>query len=287
MDQKNLQMRIRQDGHLKLDRTAYELHSVELFGPERIIRASDTVAFRVTKPGKVPPKSEIKTVGEQPEGFGKGVDWDPADAGLALVIFINPSDHLGVTIRGVKATDTIDFVSAVGIASFAEETENENISSLIGIAAAGADLAATAFGAPEAAPLIAAGEKFAQDRFQEKKVGTKRRDPFGVDPGSGLKARAEGGVIVSLPSAGTIYYSGDSDHQNRWIKQPGTRDSQHLPDHVREAFFLQGHPKDKRTATEAGDIFICAWDWFFEDNFGFYQLHVLLQRGSGKPPIID
>ena len=95
MNQENFQMRIRQDGHLKLDRTAYELHSVELFGPERIIRASDTVAFRVTKPGKVPPKSEIKTVGEQPEGFGKGVDWDPADAGLALVIFHQPFGPFG------------------------------------------------------------------------------------------------------------------------------------------------------------------------------------------------
>jgi hypothetical protein len=281
MDQKNLQMRIRQDGHLKLDRTAYELHSVELFGPKRII--SD----HGTKPGKVPPKSEIITVGEQPEGFGKQVVWDPADAGLALVIFINAADSLGVMISGVKATDTIDIVSANGIASFAEDTENENISSLIGIAAAGADLAASAFGAPEAAPLIAAGAKYAQDSFQEEKVRTKRRDAFGEDPGSGLKARAEGGPIVSLPSAGKIYYSGDSDHQERWIKQPGTRDDQHLPDHVRDAFFLQGYPKEKRTATEAGDIFICAWDWFFEDNFGFYQLHVLLQRGSGKPPIID
>jgi hypothetical protein len=241
----------------------------------------------VTKPGEVPPKSEIVTVGEQPEGFGKQVVWDPADAGLALVIFINPADDLGVMISGVKATDTIDFVAAAGIASFAEETENESIPSLIGIVAAGADLAANAFGAPEAVPVIAAGEKFAQDRFQEKKVKTKRRDAFGVDPGSGLKARAEGGVIVSPPSAGTIYYSGDSDHQERWIKKPGTRDSQHLPDHVRDAFFLQGRPKDKRTATEAGDIFISAWDWFFPDNFGFYHLHVLLQRGSGKPPVIE
>ena len=287
MDQKNLQMQISQDGHLKIDRTAYELQSVELFGPGMIIRASDTIAGRVTKPGKVPPKSEIKTVGEQPEGFGKQVDWDPADSGLALLIFINPADDLGVMISGVKATDTIDFVAAVGIASFAEETENEYTSSLIGIVAAGADLAAGDFGVPEATPLIAAGAKFAQDHFQANKVKTRRRDAFGVDPGSGLKARAEGGVIVSLPSAGTIYYSGDSDHQERWIKQPGTRDDQHLPDHVRDAFFLQGRQKDKRTATEAGDIYISAWDSKFEDNFGFYQLHVLLQRGSGKLPVIE
>ncbi len=279
MDRKDLQTRIRRDGHLKLDRTAYELHSVELFGPKRIIRDHRT------KPGQVPPKSEIISVGEQPQGFGKQVVWDSADAGLALVVFINPADHLGVMISGVKATDTIDVVSATGIASFAEDTENEGISSFIGIVAAGAGLAASAFGTPEAVPVISAGANFAQDRFQEKKVKTKRRDAFGVDPGSGHHAREEGGVAVSLPSAGTIYYSGDSDHTERWIKAPGTpRDSQHLPNHINAAFFLQGRPKDKGTATEAGDIFIYAWDWFFEDNFGFYQLHVLLQRGSGEFP---
>ena len=98
MDRKDLQTRIRRDGHLKLDRTAYELHSVELFGPKRIIRDHRT------KPGQVPPKSEIISVGEQPQGFGKQVVWDSADAGLALVVFINPADHLGVMISGVKAT---------------------------------------------------------------------------------------------------------------------------------------------------------------------------------------
>ena len=100
-----------------------------------------------------------------------------------------------------------------------------------------ATLAASDFGAPELAPVIGAAAKFAESRFQEKKVKTKRRDPFGEDPGTGAKARQEGGVIVSLPQPGVttqIYYSGNSDHEERWIKKPGTRDTAHLPDHVKK-----------------------------------------------------
>ena len=97
---------------------------------------------------------------------------------------MNAGDHLGVMISGARPTDRIDVVSATGIASFAEETENEGVGSLIGIVAAGATVAASAFGAPEAAPAIGAAEKYAKDRFKEKKVKTKRRDPFGEDPGS-------------------------------------------------------------------------------------------------------
>jgi hypothetical protein len=62
-----------------------------------------------------------------------------------------------------------------------------------------------------------------------------RRDPFGEDPGTGHKARAEGGVIVSMPEAKQIFYSGNGDHTDRWIKQPGVRDNAHRPDHVRNA----------------------------------------------------
>ena len=137
------------------------------------------------------------------------------------------------------------------------------------------------------APIIGAATKFAQDEFQEKKVKTKRRDPFGVDPGSGLKAREEGGVIISLPGAGQIFYSGNTDHRERWIKKPGTRDDAHMPDQVRDAFFLQKGRGNKRVAGTDGDIIIAPWDWKFGDNFGYYRLDVLLKRGNGKPPVIE
>jgi hypothetical protein len=211
--------------------------------------------------------------------------WHPDDAGLAVVVFLSAADYLGVMISGVRATDTIEFVDAVGIASFAEETENEGAGAIIGIVAAGASVAASAFGAPEAAPIIGAAAKFAESRFQENKVRTKRRDPFGEDPGTGHHARQEGGVLVSLPEARQIYYSGNSDHEERWIKKPGTRDTAHLPDHVKRAFFLQSGSSNKHAAGAEGDFIIYPWDHIFTDNFGFYRLNILLKRGSGRPPV--
>ena len=153
--------------------------NVERYGAKRVITASRTIAGRLAKADDPKPKSTIVTVGEHPDGFGKQVQWDASDYELALVIYLNAADPHGLMISGAKPTDTIEFVLADGLASFAEETENEGVGALIGIVAAGANLGAAAFGAPEAAPLIAAAEKFATEQFKEKQVKTKVRDPFG------------------------------------------------------------------------------------------------------------
>ena len=98
------------------------------------------------------------------------------------------------------------------------------------------------------------------------KVKTKRRDPFGEDPGSGHKARQEGGVLISLPEARQAYYSGNGDHEERWIKQPGTRDKAHYPSHVKHAFFLQSGSGNARVTGAEGDFIIYPWDHDFGDN---------------------
>jgi len=283
------QVQIGKKGALTASGTTYVQRNVALFGPKVVLPASRTIAARMTRPGQAIPKSTVVTIGEAPDGFGKQVLWHPDDAGLAVVIFLNAGDNLGVMISGAKPTDTIQFVSATGIASFAEETENEGVGAFIGIVAAGANVAAAAFGAPELAPVISAAAKFAQSRFQEEKVKTKRRDPFGEDPGTGHKARQEGGVIVSLPQAGQIFYSGNSDHEERWIKKPGTRNEAHLPDHVKGAFFLRAGSRARHVALDDGEFIISPWDHIFSDNFGFYRLHALLKRGSGifPDPVID
>jgi len=278
---------INKDARLAASRLAYIRRNTAVFGQAKVIPASRTIAGRFARSGEPRPRSTVTVVGEAPDGFGKQVMWAPEDAALAAIVFLNAGDSLGVMISGVKATDTIEFIFAGGLASFAEETENEGVGAFIGVVAAGATVAASAFGAPELAPVIGAAAKFAADRFQEKKVKTKRRDPFGEDPGSGHKARQEGGVLVSLPAARRMFYSGNGDHEERWIKEPGTRDDQHRPDHVKDAFFLQAGKSNKRTATQDGDIVIYPWDHIFEDNFGFYRLHVLLERGSGTPPVVD
>lgn len=284
------QAQIDKQGRLAATRGTYLKRNVALFGAKKVLPASKTIAALLTKPGQPKSKSRNVTIGEAPNGFGKQVLWDADDSALALMIFLNASDSMGVMISGVKATDTIELVTAAGLASFAEDTENEGAGAIIGIVAAGANATAAAFGAPEAKPIIDAGAKFAESRFQEKKVKTKVRTAFGVEPGTGLKARQEGGVLVSLPAARETFYSGDGDHTERWIKVDGTRDDAHRPPHVKNAFFLRSGSANKRMATTDGDILIYPWDAFFSDNFGFYRLHMLVKRGSGNlpdPPVVD
>jgi hypothetical protein len=279
------QAQIRKNGLVAADRTRFQLRNERLFGAKRVIRASDTIAGRLTKPGQDKPKSTVVVVGEAPDGFGKQVLWDPSDTALALIVFLNAADYLGVMISGVKQNDIIEIISATGLASFGEDTENEFAGAIIGIIAAGATATATAFGAPEAAPVIAAAAEFANTQFKQKQVKTLRRDPFGEDPGDGLKARQEGGVLVSGPAARQIYYSGDNDHEERWIKQPGTRDGAHLPDHVKHGAFLRSGVNFKDRASADGDIIIYPWDFDFLDNVGFYRLHVLVHHGP--PPVVN
>ncbi|MBI5031359.1 MAG: hypothetical protein HZB51_12590 [Chloroflexi bacterium] len=274
---------IAQHGKLAISHNMWLERNVALYGPKSMISASNTIAARFTKDGETKPKSKVVVVGQAPNGFGKQIDWDSGDAEIALVIFLNAADPLGVTISSVRAADTIEFVFAGGLASFAIETENEGIGSIIGLIAAGAKVGTIPFGVPELIPVIDATEKFAKSNFKEAQDDTKRRNPFGIDP-DGKLARQEGGVIISLPGAGRMFYSGESE--DRWIKEPGTRDEAHHPHHLVSAFYLQG--RTMRTAGADGDIAIYPWDWKFADNLGFYKLHVLLKRGnriSDGPPI--
>ena len=57
------------------------------------------------------------------------------------------------------------------------------------------------------------------------------------------------------------------------------------PNHVHDMFFL--HKQDLGTIArtlDAGDFVINPWDHKFEDNFGFYRLHILMERGNGQIP---
>ena len=281
-----VQSSINRAGVVNVSARSFVSRNTAFYGPARTLAARQTIAGRLTSAGQPTPKSTVVTIGESPDGFGKQVIWDPADEGIAVVIFLSAADPLGVMISGVKRTDTVEVVSSTGLASFDEDAKNEGAAAFIGIVAAGANLGAAAFGAPGLAPVIGAAAKFAKTQFKEEKVRTKRRDPFGEDPGTGLKARAEGGVLMSMPEARQAFYSGNGDHKERWIKVPGTRDDSHRPNHVLGASFLQAGSANIHAAGADGDLIIYPWDHKFEDNFGFYRLHVILKRGDGSftPP---
>jgi hypothetical protein len=236
-------------------------------------------------------RSSLTVVGGEglPDGFGKGFSWDRAEDEALLVMFVNAADPLGVSIEGLQPGDQVQVLSASGVASFSEDKGNPLASSIVGLVATGASIGLTAAGAPEVVPLVSAAEAFAKDRFKATNAKTKKRDAFGVDPGSGHKAREEGGVLVCLPEAGGTYYSGDDDHKNRWVQGSGLRTDDKMPQHVYGSFFpRQAEPvHNTRTVRQGGPMYVVPWDWKFEDNAGFYKVFVKLKKGNGsQPPVI-
>src|SRR5262249_38228694 len=230
--------------------------------------------------------SSLIAVGEPPPGFGKGFVWDRADPEIMLVMFINAADPLGVSIEGMQAGDTVQVLSASRIASFSSAKGNPLAASIVGLVAAGAKVVVGPEGAPQAVPAIDAAETFAKEQFKATNAKTKRRDAFGVDPGSGGKARQEGGLLVCLPEAGGTFYSGNGDHKERWVQKDGTRTVENMPAHFNyNAFFpRQGFPEhNTRMVRQTGPMYVLAWDHAFDDNAGFYKIFVKLTKGNGPP----
>jgi hypothetical protein len=274
------------NGHLAVTPGLYVATAATL-GTVRTVPPTETIAARVATgpaqdrpPGSTMPSSSVVQVGEAPDGFGKLVAWSDQDAELALVVFLNTADPLGVAIQGVKATDTMQLVSATGLASFGQDTEIKGWGALIGLVTSGVGLTAAAFGSNAAAPLISGGAAFAKDHLGEEKIGTLVRDPFGEDPKSHNKARQEGGVLVCAPAAQGIFSSGEDE--KFWIRKPGDRTDENRPEHVAagKSFFVR-RGMEPRTFDDAGDVYVVAWDFDFPDNVGFYELHLILRRGNG------
>jgi hypothetical protein len=232
----------------------------------------------VTKPAPNT-ASQLVQLGDSPNGFGKGVIWSRATDAILLVVFLNAADPLGISVSNVESTDTVTVISATGIASFSKDKGNPILSSIIGILGEGiADLAKlTGIGAA-AAPLINDATQFAQNQFKGTNAATDYRDAFGVEPKSGSVERQEGGVLVTLPGAGGPYYSGDSDHKNRWIKPGGSRDDAHRPPHVIYGFYPVQNAHNARPAGANGDVFLTPWDFAFDDNAGFYKIELAISK---------
>ena len=213
----------------------------------------------------------VRSVGRNPRGYGKVYNWGRVEKQITLVAYINPADPLGVAVTNLQSGDIVEITSATGMASFSDGN-GRLISSLIGAAA-------TAGGvfAPEASPFIRAGEEFAKENFARGNRG-KQRDPFGVD-NRGKYQKCEGGILISLPSAGGVYYSTEG-----CLKEKLARTEDIKPDHVEYGFFLvrpqNGEDQNWRRINNAGEMYILAWDRKFTDNQGYYMVMLRITQGD-------
>src|SRR4051812_46029630 len=121
------------DGRMQLTPKDYRRDAAATFGSAKRVPKRTTAAAKLAKQQLAPlgggtglhaPESTTHQVGNAPEGFGKYIGWSEKDQQLALVVFLNAGDSSGVAIQGVRATDRMEIVSAVGNASFSDETKN-------------------------------------------------------------------------------------------------------------------------------------------------------------------
>lgn len=218
-------------------------------------------------------------IGKAPDGFAPFFEWDRKAEEVRLSVLLNAADSIGAMIAGMKAGDTISITSASGIASFSQSS-GSLAASLIGLTASVAGGVVIAEGGnKDATKMIVDGAtKFAEAEFKKDKVKKKRRDAFGVDPGTQHKARQEGGVLICFPEAGGTLYSGKD--KKLWIKHHAPRTDAERPGHVTDGIFLvkgDTNHMSRRIGAD-GEIYIVAWDHKFRDNAGFYHVRLRLKR---------
>jgi hypothetical protein len=232
-------------------------------------------------------------VGTAPEGWSNGFEWCREQGQVLLAIFVNSASEPGIPISGLKAGDWLFVTGAARLsATFSKDKGNATALGITKVVATAADIAAVGLGQAELAPLISAGQSFAEAQFKGSGNGSKRRNVYGMDPASGTFHLQEGGVVVVLPGGDpSIAYSGDEDHTKKWLKKHEFRFDQNKPDHLASPNYFFPVPGQEYVMTNVrqvqsdGIAWILPWDFDFEDNVGSYALYVLVSQT--KPNIPD
>ena len=239
-------------------------------------------------------ESDDTTEGREGDFKQTRFKWDRVEREALFVMYVNAADPIGLTVEGLKAGDIVQITSISGLASFDEDDGNPTAAGLVGLLATGAEVALTISGNPEFIPLVEGANKFAQDQFKATKSKEKLRDGFGLVPERKLNfpdvtipsfmARQEGGIIVCLPEAGGAVYSGEGEE--RWVKKPGDRIDANRPKHATGCFFpiRSNETHNLRQLKSSGVVKILAWDHIFDDNAGFYEVVMHIQKGKLVEP---
>jgi hypothetical protein len=294
------------------------LHSA----PLKTVRAVSAVTGQ-------PTNSKITTVGNPPAGFGSIFQWDRSQPSALILVFINPADPMGVAIAGLQQGDLVQVRQATGLASFSKDTGNPLAASILtlvgdGAADAVAVLSPGAIFGSAAGPSAGSGTtsgtgsaagsasasssaisalqqtgKDAAALFQGTGNPEDFRDPFGIDPGSHVYKREEGGLVVCMPQNNGLVYSADQNHSRFWATIPTVNGQPRgLPTAYRQSasqapfFFIGQNPSNGQTANNSavcqagGAVYLLAWDWSFADNSGCYEVWVqLTQAGAVAAPL--
>lgn len=205
---------------------------------------------------------------------------------ISLWAVISANHDKGIVLDNVDSGDTVTIETASGIAAF-DQTSLKEVKSIITLMGAVAWTGAELVSDGEAAiftGLYNAGLKAIEDAMPDKVTST-RRDPWGMDPDGGDYAKDEGGLIVCMPEAHGAIYSDDDTHLQGDTKNKG-RIPEYYPQAIvdKNSFFPCTCDQGVRsgTARQAGAAVILAFDSKFDDNVGWYEVKITVERAS-KP----
>jgi hypothetical protein len=230
--------------------------------------------------------------------MGKMYSWDRSQQACLLAICVNASDPYGVAINGLKKGDVVTVLNPVGVCGFSKDTGHPFLSSLIGLLGEGAEDAVEALeGTTQFNNVIQSATQDLQNACKATGAPEKLRDPFGIQPGTSGFGLEEGGLVVMMPQAGGIYYSGDSNNRSVWATQPrsitaargcpaylGPPRGTVVNVNTLPLFFVGHNAPNSGVCTTDGTAYILAWDFAYGDNTGTYQLVVRVTQGSASAP---
>lgn len=216
--------------------------------------------------------------------------------GYGLWITLSSNDSKGIVIEGLLQGDNLAVTFAEGICSFSA-TDLSPIAGVVTVVGAITQVGLTvvsdgAFAA--AAPVFNAATTEIAGYFVDKTSDSKHRDAFGADP-NGVFQHDEGGVIVCMPEARSTIFSNENT-------QPGRDDSSdydkrgrliaYTPSLVKDdynSFFLCRDAADGTmngtVKLDSGEAALVAFDKSdaFDDNNGYYTLHLVITRAGNNP----
>lgn len=220
--------------------------------------------------------------------------------GYGLWITVSSNDPDGIVIDGLLQGDNLAVTFAEGVCSFAA-TDLSPIAGVVAVVGAvtAVGLTVVSDGAfAFAAPAFETATTEISKYFVGKKSDNKHRDVFGADPNGAFK-HVEGGVVVCMPEAKSTIHSNSKT-------QPGRDDAsdydtrgrivKYTPSLVKDdynSFFLCRDAVDGTmegtVKAGSGEAVLLAFDKSdaFDDNSGYYTLHVVITRSGSNPSEVE
>lgn len=237
------------------------------------------------------------TVGDVPKEWQSNIfHWGREDDQAFLLAFVNSAYEPGIGITGLQAGDWILVKEAARTsATFAKDKGAFGKQAMISLLASAAQGGIAHFAKEwqdAINPIIQTGQQLAAQGFKGTNEGTKQRDLYGRDPGTGKFQCQEGGVVIALPSEpsqdlSNIKSGDDSDSgKKRWIKRKAPRTDALIPNHLHDVFFpIPGDDMaNMRQINHNGVAWVMPWDYKFSDNAGYYAVHILVSKVE---PVIE